>query len=74
MFETLQARYTVALLTRLVARLYMGQGGVEDPYRRGTCQEISGDLTSRRDTPGQFLTNGKGRSMFLTNALLLGMA
>jgi hypothetical protein len=36
----------------------MGQGGAEDPCRFSTCQETFGDLTSKRDTPGQLLTNG----------------
>jgi hypothetical protein len=28
----------------------MDRGSAEDPCRRGTCQGISGDLTSKRDT------------------------
>jgi len=50
MYGTLQARHTATPLTRLVACLHMGQGCVEDPCRRSTCQEIFGDLTSKRDT------------------------
>jgi hypothetical protein len=29
----------------------MGQGGAEEPCRRYTCQEISGDLTPKEISP-----------------------
>jgi len=69
MYGTLQARHTAAPLTHLVACLYMAQACVEDPCRCGTCQEIFGDLTSKRDTLCRLLTNGSKRNMFLTTAL-----
>jgi len=71
MYGTLQARHTAASLTRLVAFLYVGEGCAEDRCRRATCQEIFGDLTSKRDTPCQLLTNGSKRNIFLTTALEL---
>jgi hypothetical protein len=50
-YGTLQSRHTAAPLTRLVGGLYMDQGSAEERCRHDTCQEISGDVTSTRDTP-----------------------
>ena len=72
MYGTLQARHTAASITRLAACLYVGKGRAEDRCRRSTCQEIFGDLTSKRDTPYQLLTNGSKRNMFLTTAISRG--
>ena len=47
----------------------MDHGSAEDPCRCGACQEISGDLTSKRDTLTACQNSPKS-NMFLKTALV----